>query len=240
MSCFRFKAFSVRQERCAMKVGTDGVLLGAWASGGKRVLDIGSGTGLIALMMAQRFPDAEVVGIDMDSEACGQAQENVLASPFADRVSIACCRLQDYGLSDAGETDHVALQKYDAVVSNPPFFLNSMKNPDQQRSMARHADSLPFRDLLQGAKRLMTADALFSVILPAEVIETFTSEAYLLGLCLVRRCAVKTVVRKTAKRYLLTFSQRQQPMQEDQEVCLMDSDGNRSIWYAEITRDFYL
>lgn len=86
MSSFQFKQFEVSQDHCAMKVGTDGVLLGAWASGGKRILDIGSGTGLISLMMAQRFPEAKVVGIDIDEDACSQARENVSASPFRDRV----------------------------------------------------------------------------------------------------------------------------------------------------------
>ena len=107
MTGFRFKQFEILQDRCAMKVGTDGVLLGAWASGGTRILDIGCGTGLIALMMAQRFPAAQVVGIDIDEEACGQARENVAASPFGDRIDVAHCRLQDY----SGE-------EFDAIVSN--------------------------------------------------------------------------------------------------------------------------
>lgn len=117
MTGFKFKQFEIHQDRCAMKVGTDGVLLGAWAPGGKRILDVGSGTGLISLMMAQRFPEAQVLGIDMDGEACEEAAENVAASPFADRVEIECCRLQDY---------HSA-ESFDAIVSNPPFFLNSLK-----------------------------------------------------------------------------------------------------------------
>ena len=95
MAGFTFKQFEIQQDRCAMKVGTDGVLLGAWAEGGQRILDIGSGTGLISLMMAQRFPEAQVWGIDIDPDACMQARENVAASPFADRVGIACCALQD-------------------------------------------------------------------------------------------------------------------------------------------------
>ena len=92
MAGFKFKHFEISQDRCAMKVGTDGVLLGAWAPGGKRILDIGSGTGLISLMMAQRFPDAQVLGIDLDEEACEEASENVAASPFANRVAVRCCR----------------------------------------------------------------------------------------------------------------------------------------------------
>lgn len=133
MGNFRFKQFEIEQDRCAMKVGTDGVLLGAWAQGGRRILDIGSGTGLISLMMAQRFPEAEVVGIDMDADACGQARENVMASPFRDRVEIECCRLQDFGgaseAAEASGTTEVlkAAGVFDAIVSNPPFFVDSLK-----------------------------------------------------------------------------------------------------------------
>lgn len=139
MGNFRFKQFEIEQDRCAMKVGTDGVLLGAWAQGGRRILDIGSGTGLISLMMAQRFPEAEVVGIDMDADACGQARENVMASPFRDRVEIECCRLQDFGgASEAAEALETAetletaeglkaAGVFDAIVSNPPFFVDSLK-----------------------------------------------------------------------------------------------------------------
>lgn len=141
MGNFRFKQFEIEQDRCAMKVGTDGVLLGAWAQGGRRILDIGSGTGLISLMMAQRFPEAEVVGIDMDADACGQARENVMASPFRDRVEIECCRLQDFGGAGVSKTAETletaealetaeglkAAGVFDAIVSNPPFFVGSLK-----------------------------------------------------------------------------------------------------------------
>ena len=106
MAGFKFKQFEIHQDRCAMKVGTDGVLLGAWAPGGKRILDIGSGTGLISLMMAQRCQEAQVIGVDLDAEACEEACENVAASPFADRVSIVCCRLQDYE----------SAEKFDAIL----------------------------------------------------------------------------------------------------------------------------
>ena len=116
MAEFKFKQFEIHQDRCAMKVGTDGVLLGAWAPGGKRILDIGSGTGLISLMMAQRCQEAQVIGVDLDAEACDEARENVAASPFADRVSIACCRLQDYTLVSVA--DYVLSKTPGNTVSN--------------------------------------------------------------------------------------------------------------------------
>lgn len=230
MTGFKFKQFEIHQDRCAMKVGTDGVLLGAWAPGGKRILDVGSGTGLISLMMAQRFPEAQVRGIDMDGEACEEAAGNVAASPFADRVEIECCRLQDY---------HSA-ESFDAIVSNPPFFLNSLKNPDSKRTMARHTDSLPFRDLFRGAKMLLSDNGVFSVIVPSEVLEVVVSEACMLGFYLVRQCGVKTVERKQPKRYLLSFAKHRYNGMENTIKTMTDSEGNRSEWYAKITEEFYV
>lgn len=230
MAGFKFKHFEIHQDRCAMKVGTDGVLLGAWALGGKRILDIGSGTGLISLMMAQRYPEAQVVGIDLDAEACAEARENVAASPFADRVNIVDCRLQDYE----------SVEKFDAIVSNPPFFLNSLKNPDSKRSMARHADSLPFRELFRGVKLLLSDDGVFSAIVPVEVLEAFASEGYMHGFYLLRQCGIKTVERKLPKRYLLTFAKHRSMEMDDMVETMMDSEGNRSEWYAKITEEFYV
>ncbi len=254
MSKFTFKQFEIQQDRCAMKVGTDGVLLGAWASGGKRILDIGSGTGLISLMMAQRFPEAQVVGIDMDADACCQARENVAASPFATRVVMGCCRLQDFTQEharrllrmeggyekDGKDGDGMSNGLFDAIVSNPPFFLNSLKNPDNKRTMARHADSLPFRELFVGVKKWLAEDGKFSAIVPAEVLDVFCAEACMLGFYLVRQCGVKTVERKQPKRYLLTFAKHRNEALENDVKTMTDSQGNRSEWYAKITEEFYL
>lgn len=236
MGSFRFKQFEICQDQCAMKVGTDGVLLGAWASGGKRVLDIGAGTGLISLMMAQRFADAEVVGIDIDMDACQQACENVAASPFSKRVKIVNCKLQDFGK----ELDFDDDKKFDAIVSNPPFFVNSQKNPDAKRSLARHTDSLSFHDLFLGVKRLLSDDGVFSAVIPSDILETFSAEAYMLGFYLIRRCDVKTVERKAPKRSLVAFARHRNGCMEQKVECMMGSDGNRSPWYIKLTEDFYL
>ena len=268
MAGFTFKQFEIQQDRCAMKVGTDGVLLGAWARGGQRILDIGSGTGLISLMMAQRFPDAQVWGIDIDPDACGQARENVAASPFADRVEIACCALQDLSeehlLREQNERmemgngkvlkeldgDEKTMEKseatkadgmlFDAIVSNPPFFVNGLKNPDSKRALARHSDSLPFSVLMRGVKRWLSDEGVFSAIVPAEVLEVFVSEAYCSGISLISQCGVKTVERKQPKRYLLAFSKHRAGMVDKRTEIMTDSDGNRSEWYAKITEEFYL
>ena len=129
MTGFKFKQFEIHQDRCAMKVGTDGVLLGAWAPGGKRILDVGSGTGLISLMMAQRFPEAQVLGIDMDGEACEEAAENVAASPFAGSVHVSHCPLQDF----------LSSQPYDAIVSNPPFHQGIHTHYDASEGLCKNA-----------------------------------------------------------------------------------------------------
>ena len=250
MAGFTFKQFEIQQDRCAMKVGTDGVLLGAWAGGGQRILDIGSGTGLISLMMAQRFPDAQVWGIDIDPEACGQARENVAASPFADRVEIVCCALQDLSEKHLLRGQNEGMEKsepakaggmlFDAIVSNPPFFVNGLKNPDSKRALARHSDSLPFSVLMRGVKRWLSDEGVFSAIVPAEVLEIFVSEAYCSGLSLVSQCGVKTVERKQPKRYLLAFSKHRADMMDKRTEIMTDSEGNRSEWYAKITEEFYL
>lgn len=236
MGSFRFKQFEICQDRCAMKVGTDGVLLGAWASGGKRVLDIGAGTGLISLMMAQRFVDAEVIGIDIDMDACEQARENVEASPFSGRVVIENCRLQEFW---KGQEVSEA-KKFDAIVSNPPFFVNSQKNPDAKRSLARHTDSLSFRDLFLGVKRLLSDNGVFSAVIPSDILEDFAAEAYVLGFYMIRRCDVKTVGRKAPKRSLVAFAKHRSGNMDSKMVCMVGGDGNRSLWYVKLTEDFYL
>lgn len=247
MAGFTFKQFEIQQDRCAMKVGTDGVLLGAWAEGGQRILDIGSGTGLISLMMAQRFPEAQVWGIDIDPDACMQARENVAASPFADRVGIACCALQNLSEEHLvrGSVELMEMKEgegnlFDAIVSNPPFFVNGLKNPDTKRAMARHSDSLPFPVLMKGVRRWLSDEGVFSAIVPADVLESFVSEAYCSGLSLVRQCGVKTVERKQPKRYLVAFSKRRAGMMDKCTEIMTDSEGNRSEWYAKITEEFYL
>ena len=143
---FQFKKFTVWHDKCAMKVGTDGVLLGEWASTERcqRILDVGTGTGLIALMLAQRST-AILDAIDIDSDACLQAQENIAKSPFANRIQVYQTSLSEY-MPDENI-------KYDLIVSNPPYFIDSLKCPDTKRNLARHTDTLSLPDLLRGTRR---------------------------------------------------------------------------------------
>lgn len=224
---FQFRQFTVRQDHCAMKVGTDGTLLGAWAHGGCRVLDIGAGTGLIALMMAQRFPDAQVTAIDIDAAAVVQARENVLASPFRS-VNVVQADVKTF--NDA---------KFDAIVSNPPYFVDSLECPDGQRTIARHTSSLTYCDLIASVCRLLTDDGEFSVVIPFDCKARFESEAVLMGLSKVRECAIRTTPRKQPRRYLLAFRRHPADLEMTEGVIEI-SPSIRSVWYQELTKDFYL
>lgn len=228
---FRFKRFCIRHDRCGMKVGTDGVLIGAWGCvDGRRILDIGTGSGLIALMAAQRNPQARVLGIDIDEQAVFQAQENVAASPFSDRVE---CVVQD---ALAFRPD----EPFDAVLCNPPFFTEDTLPVGDRRSAARNNMALPFPLLVECVAALLSPEGSFSLIVPAAHVMQVTSLCLANGLHLQRRCMVRTVERKPPRRAMLCFTVRKQASVEETSLCLTSSDGSRSQDYKALTRDFYL
>ena len=216
-----------------MKVGTDGVLLGAWAQGGQRILDAGTGTGIIALMMAQRCPEALVTAIDIDEGAVRQARQNVAQSPFSERVRVVQKALQELGGVN-GFNGHDGLDgSYDAIVSNPPFFIDSLAAPDEQRNMARHTQTLSYAELMQAAYRLLVDDGELSVVVPFDYRKRMEDEACFVGFFPSRVCAVKTTERKPAKRYLLAFRKRPCPCQQEQLTI-----GDER--YQALTQEFYL
>lgn len=222
---FQFKQFKIEQDECAMKVGTDGVLLGAWARGGSSVLDVGTGTGIIALMMAQRYAEADVLAIDIDEGAVRQATANVLASPFSTRIRLEQTRVQDMDASYAG--------CFDAVVSNPPFFIDSLQAPDRQRNVARHTETLTYADLMKAAHRLLNDDGELSVIVPFDYRRRMDDEAIFQGFFPSRVCAVKTTPTKPVRRYLLAYKKQPCPC-EQTELVIGDEQ------YLSLTGDFYL
>ena len=230
---FQFKQFTVHQQHCAMKVGTDGTLLGAWAlasAGPCRVLDVGTGTGLIALMMAQRYPEAQVIAIDIDEKAVFQAQENVSASPFADRIQVLEADVQAFADSE----------KFDSIVCNPPFFEDSLVCPDPQRTEARHTVSLGYRQLMDSVFRLLKDDGRFSVIIPADCRSRLESEARLRGFFISRLCSVQTTPKKAPKRYMIEFAKHPVNETDITNGVLESSPQNRSDWYRELTQEFYI
>jgi tRNA1Val (adenine37-N6)-methyltransferase len=218
---FRFKHFAVGQDLCAMKVGTDGVLIGAWAHGGEQVLDVGTGTGLIALMMVQRYPEARVTALDIDEGAVRQATINVEQAEAKDRIRVVQQRVQEHE------------GQYDAIVSNPPFFIDSLNAPDVQRNTARHAETLTYAELMEAAWRLLKDDGELSVVVPFDYRQRMEDEATFRGFFPSRVCAVKTVERKPAKRYLLAF--RKHPCQ-----CVKETMTIGDEQYRQLTGDFYL
>ena len=234
-SYFKFRQFTVRQDRCAMKVGTDGTLLGAWAeipanNSRKRILDVGCGTGLIALMMAQRFPECEVIGIDIDEDAVAQACENVSLSPFSDRVIIRHC--------DAMKFDDTI--GFDAIVSNPPYFVDSLTCPDGQRTTARHTVSLTYEGLMKKAYQLLKDDGILSVVIPSESRSRIEAAASLEGFFMTRVCLVKTTPRKQPKRQLIEFKKHSGKELVIEDAVIEDATNVRSEWYQQLTKDFYI
>lgn len=226
---FDFKMFSVRHDRCAMKVGTDGVLLGAWASGGERLLDIGTGTGIVALMMAQRFADAMVDAVEIDADAAAQAADNVARSPFAHRINVFHTSFEAF----------VPQHQYSAIVSNPPYFLNGLVAADGARTTARHAEDNFFEHFFRFAKRWLCADGEVSLILPAQSIEAVSREAYLKGFLLSKRILLRTTPSKSAERCLIAFAKQRDNEPQISEECLLTSEGQRSEWADELTKEFY-
>ncbi len=236
---FRFRRFEVFHDRCAMKVGTDGVLLGAWtgqtvqqqAAVPHSVLDIGTGSGLVALMLAQQFSSCEIRAIDIEAAAVEQAAFNFARSPWAERLRSEQATLQTY----------VSTKSFDLIVSNPPYFENSLKNPDKGRELARHTDSLPYADLVAHTARLLSPEGMAAYILPAEAETNILSLTAAAGLFPVRLTRVHSKAGKPAKRILAVFRFLSTPMLVSPEVFYIEGDGTpRSHAYADLTREFYL
>lgn len=215
-----------------MKVGTDGVLLGAWTEpkDAKRILDIGTGTGLIALMIAQKS-EAMIDAIDIDENSCLQAFENFSASKWKDRVKIHHCSLQAYILRSA--------VKYDLIVSNPPYFIDSYKAHDSSRNLARQADTaLSFDELILGVKAALKEDGRFCVILPCKEGAYFKSKAAIAGLYSNRITHIKTRSDKEEKRVIMEFAFHKDILIEN-ELIIHNEELKFTEHYMNLTRDFY-
>lgn len=233
MSKFRFKQFEVVQDHAAMKVGTDGCLLGALAECGNRILDVGTGTGLLALMMAQRCESAQVTGVEISHEAVIDARCNFGASPWSQRLECVESGFVEFC------NERVDRVTYDSIVCNPPYFDNSLECEDEGRRCARHTSSLAFGELVKGVAELLDANGSFSVVIPAEAYGSFCGECVLNGLWLSRCYEIKTVPRKHARRMVLVFG-KQQGETLITTHCLRNADNSYSSWYAELMNDFML
>lgn len=228
---FRFKQFTIVQELSAMRVGVDGVVLGAWANttGRQSVLDVGTGTGLLALMTAQRS-EASVTAIDIDEPSCREAQQNAQNSPWAGRIRVIHISLQEMA-----QNDHL---KFNAIISNPPYFVNSSRPEDIRRSSARHNDHLSFSDFITGSRQLLLPGGTISVILPADTAAIFVSTAHDHGFHLNRITRLRHYPDRVFHRYLMEFSDQNDPLAES--VLTIDSGNGFTEEYRNLTRDFYL
>lgn len=229
---FQFKQFTIQQEKSAMKVGTDGVLLGGWVNTNScnTILDIGSGTGVIALMMAQRT-NAIITGIEIEENATNEAKQNVVNSPWSDRVEIQHTSLQDF--VDTQSTT------FDLIVSNPPFFSNASKAGNKSRTLARHNDFLPFSALLSCSHKSLSAEGRLAVILPIEAADEFETLASEIGLFLIRKMEVKPKASKTVNRVLFEFSKIQTDLTTEQLV-IYNEDNTYTEQYKQLLKAFYL
>ena len=241
MGVFHFKRFDVVNEHSAMKVNTDGVLLGASMSimpADRKFLDVGTGTGTIALMAAQRADafgqDFRVQAIDIDKVSVEEAYANFSNSPWADHLSALECSLEDFSSALAeGES-------FDLIFSNPPYFEDSLLAPEQRRSNARHTSTgLSYRELLEFASERLSPDGRISMVLPAEQEMPLCRHARMCGLHLFRIVRVKTVPRKNPVRIIAEFGRVRCP--EAEEVLLtIQNEGKYTEEYLSLTHDFYL
>jgi tRNA1Val (adenine37-N6)-methyltransferase len=228
---FEFKQFRIKQEKSAMKVGTDGVLLGAWTDveNAKYILDVGTGTGLLALMMAQRC-SAKIDAIEIEESAFKEAKSNIKKSPWSDRISVFH---SDY--NDFTETN---IRKYDTVVCNPPFFENSLNAPDKSRSNARHNITLTFTQLINNSKLVINPNGKLVIILPQNNYESFCMNAKSAGFYLCKKTFVQTTVGKSPKRVLMQFNLTPCVVSEE-IISIRDENGEYTKEYRELTYNYY-
>lgn len=231
-NCFNFKQFTINQDKCAFKVGTDGVLLGAAAnvSEAKQILDIGTGTGLIALMLAQRC-NADIVALEPDASSFNQACSNISASKWQGRIKVINTTLQDYNPGSV---------KFDLIVSNPPFFSDSLRNPDMAKASARHNDTLNNEDLLKGVNRLLATGGRLQVIMPYAEGNILIADAQEYGLFCNNILKIKPLPTSEIRRLILTFSRQKLKVAER---FLTIEHGKRHEFteeYKNLTKEFYL
>lgn len=230
-SWFQFQQFRVNQDRCAMKISTDAVMLGALAEAlmPGEILDVGTGTGVIALMLAQRFPDANVQAVEIDSLAASQALDNFCTNPFSDRMQLLEGRFQDFQPN----------QKFDLIVSNPPYFLDHLKSSDAQRNMALHTDELSFQDLLEKVNELLEESGQFWIILPPRQMQDFQRKAQEHGLFLGTKFTLQDKLGKRIQREICAFSRTQKEV-EIKAIFIKNEDGTPHESYASLVSGFLL
>lgn len=231
---FHFKQFTIQQDRCSMKVGTDGVLLGAWADtqGAEHILDIGTGSGLIAIMLAQRAENARIHAVEVDPSAAEQARENVRACPWNSRLEVFPAAIQDYVRSTP--------TRYHLVVSNPPFFSGGTFSHNQDRNSVRHTIKLPHGDLLSAARSLLAPTGKFCLILPYIEGLRFQELARTYHLFCTKVTEVMPTKDKPVERLLMQFEREEKAPEKDSLVIQHNKRNSWTSDYVRLAGDFYL
>lgn len=231
---FEFKQFAIEQDRCTMKVGTDGVLLGAWAdvADAKTALDIGTGTGVIAIMLGQRTDDMTIHAVEIEGDACEQAQENMANAPWADRLKVFHTSIQDHAKSFP--------DKYDLIVSNPPFFTGGTFSNNQDKNSVRHTIKLPHGDLLSAVRTLLSPQGRFAIILPYIEGLRFQELAKTYHLYMTKVLEVKPKEDKPVERLLMQFEREKKPLEQEELIIQRDGANEWTGDYIALTGDFYL
>lgn len=233
-SKFRFKQFEVNQSHCAMKIGTDSVLLGAWMRLPQQgnILDIGTGTGILSLMAAQRTTNTHITALEIDSDAAQQASENIANSPWHDRISVSNQDFTQWAVS--------CKEKYESIISNPPFFEQSLLPPDTARCIARHTETLTYAQIFDLSRKLIKDEGYLSLVLPANLYERTNETAQLYGWGITRLTYIRTTAHKNAKRVLCEWQQHHIAPCTPTTLTIHDIANKYSQEYIELTRDFYL
>ena len=232
---FSFKQFSIQQDRCAMKIGTDGVLLVAWApieNNPLSILDVGTGTGVIALMLAQRSHAEQIDALEIDEEAYEQSVDNFENSPWSDRLFCFHAGLDEFVEEPEDE--------YDLIVSNPPFYTDEYKSENEQRDLARFADAMPFEDLIEAADLLLSENGIFAVIIPYKEEQNFLALAAAFELYPLKITRVKGTPTTEIKRSLLAFSRNESMNFPVDELIIETARHIYTPEYIALTKDFYL
>ena len=235
MSIFKFKQFLVNQDQCAMKIGTDGVLLGAWTpidNQPKTILDIGTGTGIIALMLAQRGNSQQIDALEIDENAYEQAVDNFENSPWSDRLFCFHAGLDEFVEEPEDE--------YDLIVSNPPFYSEDYRSENVQRDLARFQEAMPFEDLIEAAALLLSENGIFTVIIPFKEEENFLALAKEYELFPIKITRVKGSHTTPIVRSLLAFKRYELAVLSADELVIEISRHEYTPEYIELTKEFYL
>lgn len=229
---FRFKQFTIKQDKTPMKVGTDSVLLGAWCEGTEapKILDIGTGTGILALMMAQRFPDSRITAIELNPDAYKEAAYNIKSSPWSERIQIIHQDLIKYNPTE----------KFDLIIANPPFFHSDLKSPESGKATARHAAHFDAKGLANST-RWLSPNGRLAGVYPVDIFQKFQVDMETQGFFAVRIMKVHPTPQKPAHRILFEFS-AQKMRNTDMDSIVIESEGRHaySEKYRELTKEFYL